>query len=288
MSVTVSERANTRKGSGNNYSREYIIRGCETEDEARVALFDNAETSINGLALNTISSTVEEIEFTNGIWIGTANYERLDWGFQPTDSFSVSIDIEGETYKRKTSIATKYAYGTGVAGEVPAGGVSVFNNAINVENNAHQKVINGVDFVVPYATLKLNYTFPADVITSAFMGNVYKCVGKTNAAELMGFEAGTMLLTQMSGASRADNNWNISYGFGLRENRTDLTVGRFTNVKKGGWQYLWEYWTEVKVDGRFVPFLSNVFVEQIYYSTDYSVLFNGQTPVWSADTPIGL
>lgn len=236
MPITVLESPTGRKSGLKKASRQYVIKGATDESEALDALLGGAASSVNGMSLTPSDCDVEEITSAGALYYsGTASYSAPgDASTQQAGSFSMSFDISGQTVHYNQSFSAGRTYKA--AGQPDRD----FLGAINVSADGS---VAGVDVVVPTMTLTVNYTAdPAD-ITDAYIATISRMVGSTNDAAFKEFAAGELLLTRISGSRRDTDNWDISFGFSVSENKDSLTVGEILVEDKKGWDMVWVFYT---------------------------------------------
>lgn len=269
MAITVNEAVSQRKANIKEAERHYVILGATDEVTAYNALYAAVPVIIGGLPINIPSITVEET-FTN-VYAGEAK-----WSFKDKDSgqdankFSVSFDVGGQTTHITQSKSTVNTY--------LAAGAKKFDykGAINVQEDG---TVDGCDIIVPAITFQIDYTVLPSLITESYTAMLALVCGRTNNATYKGFAAGELLLNKVSGQRRDRDNWDISFGFLVSKNRTDLMVGTIGPISKKGWEYMWARYarqqlkdpTTEKVIGTCKQPVQ-VYIEKVYDDTDYSVL----------------
>ncbi len=282
MAIVIDERPAGRRKGQKNAERQYVIKsddgGTVTEDQAFAALLAGVPATVGTFELVTSDCDVEEI--AANIYYGTAVWTApgTDPDKQEVGNFSISFDISGTNQKRMYSLRTVNKYnGTAL-------GITLrdFHGAIGVNEDG---TVEGCDVLVPTTTFSLDYTVaPAD-ITDAYVAMLSRTVGKVNSATYKGFAAGELLLTRVSGRKRDEEAWDLSFGFAVSENRTDLKIGVTASkpngvvqgdIVKDGWDYLWVYYKTIDnpttkvVEKR----LENVFVERVYERADFAATLN--------------
>ncbi len=267
MSVTVDEMRVSRSLSTSEMSRKFIIRGTTDEHDAGVAFQSYLDSlgDINFMKLD--NSTVKIEEVAANLWYGEAS-----WKYEsavenpPPNSFNISFDISTQTQHITQAVAHISHHGAidWITRD--------FSGAIGVDEDG---TIQGVDILIPYPTFQINYTFDEGAVNDSYIQTLVDTVGKVNSDTFHNFQAGTLLLTKVSGQKRDDKKWDISFGFSASENATGLTVGGITGIDKKGWEYMWVYYRTKAVDygsgltvHHKVP--AQVNVEQVYKTANYA------------------
>lgn len=273
MSATILESVKARVITNLQANRFYHIFGATDDQDAETEFFAWLTTNIatvGGAQLNINDCQVEEVEGTNPlIYSGSAVWKVLDLGSQPTNTFSISFDISGQSEKIDHSIAT-------VASVAATGSPPNHQGAINVNEDGS---IDGTDHIVPKSTYNVTYTFPDSTITTSWIHGIASVVGTTNDATFQGFATRELLLTKVSGQKRADGLWDIAFEFAISINKTGITIGDCAGVDKKGWEYLWVQWETNVASSNLCKKAKAVFVEQIYYDSTFTTLGIGSS--WS-------
>jgi hypothetical protein len=263
--AVVTERNIGRKLNASTCERCYTIQGCTTDLDARTALLNSVSTggnynTVNGMIIDLANTEVEEIG--ENLYYGSVKYKALQ---QLPSSFHISFDISGQNSHITQSIASVNKYPSTARD---------FKGAMGVDADGN---IQGTDILIPFMTFQINYTFNNSVITDAYIQTLTTIVGSVNSDVFHNFQAGTLLLTKVSGQQRDDLSWDLSFGFSASANKTGLTVGDITGIAKKGWEYMWVYYmdkTDTTSDGvtyvRKIPV--SVHIEQVYNTSTYSSL----------------
>jgi hypothetical protein len=282
--VAVAELQNKRRKTGKQIEREFKVSGYTDDDAARAALLASSElpATIGDYKRQDADCGVEEMG--PGLWLGTGVWRIPDGGGGPEEpainSFTVSVDISGQSQKITQAL-------THVADYAPAGKVArLFYGAIGVTPEG----IEGADILVPQMSFTLNYKADASLITDEYIRDTIPAVvGCQNDDEFLGYDAGELLLTRVSGTKRYDSEdelwvWELSFGFSVSRNAEDLTIesvdGPIVIEDKRGWDYVWvryeERTVERTVGSDTIKYTARVpvsaHVEQVYYDTDYDQL----------------
>jgi hypothetical protein len=258
------------KFSGKAASLEFMVTGAADRLAAYSAVLADigVPTVIDGKL--RIDSEIEVVEIGATVWRVTVPYS-VD-SVQPS-TFTISFDISGQTTRLTQSKSTIIC---GRPGKTPKN----FRGAIGVNQDGS---IDGVDVYVPFLTACYNYLFAGTSMNSAYVRTLYKTVGKMNAAPWGPYDKGEAILTKVTGQRKDNNYWELVFSVAASENKTNIKIGDPSNpasvitvVSKAGWQYLWVYYEEEKVDmGSGLTYVHKVpasaYVENVYDSADYTL-----------------
>lgn len=277
--MAVAELYGKRRKSGTQIEREFKVSGPTEDDAARAELLASGDVPA---ALGDFVRVDKECgveELATGLWLGTAIWKIPDEGEQEEpaiNSFTVSIDISGQSQRITQAV-------THVADYAPTGKTPrTFYGAIGVTPDG----IEGCDILIPQMQFVANYKIDAVLITDTYIREtVPSIVGTMNAGAFLGYAAGELLLTRVSGTKRYDAEeeiwvWDLSFGFSVSRNATAIEIvgadGTITVAEKLGWDYLWIYYEDRTVTNAGMTYTAKVpvsaHVEQVYWDADYSVL----------------
>ena len=154
-----------------------------------------------------------------GAWSVTANYRS-----KPAQR-ELTITNSGATAKRLQSYQTLRGYSALgiVPHEIPedwidSGAIPDFKRAIGVNGST----IDGVDIVVPKFDFSLNYKFSVGALSSSYLTQLFKTIGKINDADFtidagngqtLTFRAGDLLLTGAPTKQTSDNQLDVTFNF---------------------------------------------------------------------------
>lgn len=251
----------------------YLVNETNSESTALAALLAGSAATYNGLVRQNYGVEPVGDPTESESWIGTVTYGEADFS-QPkeTGESSFSFDTGGGTDHATQSISTVASYSAGGSSSVPD-----YGGAINVEISNGERRVNGVDFVVPQYNFTETHYIAYATVDNTFKGNLFSLTGKVNNATFRGLAAGECLFLGASGSVRGDDeDWEITYRFAGKPNRTGLTVGDITGINVKGWEYLWVQYEnkEETVDDKtiIIPYPKYVYVEQIYQTGNFSSL----------------
>lgn len=198
----------------------------------------------------------------NDQWGVTVPYGKVN---KVVGSFTLSFDTTGGTVNRKVSIATTNSYkATGEPDDPPD-----YKGAIDVQDDGQ---VNGADVVIPALKLNAHFKHPVAVITLPQIRAIARMAGTVNSATFLGFEAGEVLFLGATGSEGTDSETEVTYQFACSENLVDGTIGPFTHINKGGWDYVWVKF-HPDVDGG-NPIIKPrwIFMEQVYFRKNFAAI----------------
>lgn len=279
MPAVVEERNNQRRSSAKAYERRYFIKGV-TDEASAIAATTAAvggeiptiiTTPFGAFPIAIADATFDELD-TNR-WEAVVPWKPADGGGGSSPgSFSISFDISGQNQRITQSVATRGRYKAASAPDRD------FKGAINVQSDGR---VEGVDIVIPFTTLTLDYVADPDAITEAYFTLLCRTVGKQNSTPYKGFAAGELLLTRVSGRKRNAECWDLSFGLAVSENQDENSdpgiiipgINGDQKLTKDGWDYLWVYYDRGNDEGGRTPAKPlYAIIEQVYREADYAVL----------------
>jgi hypothetical protein len=276
MSVVVSERHKMRRYSLKGAERRYLVRGATDESSAMgnllAQLGSAVPAAIGGFPILPQDITVDEIE--TDIWEAVVPYKESGLSGGAPGDFSVNFDISGQTQRIKHAIGYRHFWDPD---NVKAKRDS--HGAININSDGS---VEGVDIIIPFTTLTLNYTVDPSEMNDTYVGTLCRMVGTVNGNDFKGFRAGELLFTRCSGRKRNSEAWDLSFGFGVSENKdahstSPIVIGNIDGgspIEKRGWDYLSVFYDHnpdpaAKIRET-VP--TNVYICQVYHDSDFSLI----------------
>jgi hypothetical protein len=262
MAVTVQERDTSRRwttGDSPTLEMIYTCEGSTGEGDIKAAVEAVAPSSYQGLRRSSIDLQPEVIDEMTGLgrWTATVRYARR--AAKEVGDSSYSFDTSGGNQHITQSLATISR--TAASGTAPDCKGAIGWDGQNVQ---------GVDIVVPtYSFSETHYLSDNDV-TEAYKGKLFGLTGKVNNASFKGLAAGECLFLGASGAKRGDDDWEITFRFAARPNRTNVAVGDITVPAAKGWEYLWVRYGPAVSNSSLVQVPVAAYVEQVYQSGDFS------------------
>jgi hypothetical protein len=236
MAVVVSDRFPFMEGDETSRTLHYFATGDEDEGAVIAAVWTAAPaTTTDGLKKRSVSSIEQKGLHPSALWYVDVQYgplQSIQYAPPETGEFEFSFDIGTESQKIMFAKSTVAIYPRNVGDNFTA----LVGNKINI--NSEGKV-EGVDILFPTARRVISY-FPANgVVTETYQKTLEDLVPSVNNATFKGRAAGELLLLGVSGRSRNNDDWQISFTFGVRKNETGLTIDGITGIAKDGWDYLW-------------------------------------------------
>ncbi len=264
MSTEVQERGisrTTTSGRSPSTERLYWVRGTSDDLEALAALEAEVPSFYGGLPLYQVR--VEEAG--PDLYDGTVTYQ-VDSSTDPPDTGESTFTFEtgGGSEHITQSLATISSYAP------PGGTAPDFKGAIGVTADS----VEGVDIVVPTYQFTETHYLDDSLVTPSYKGTLFALTGRVNDGAFKGFSAGECLFLGVSGSKRGQGDWELTFRFASRPNRTGLSVGDITGIDKNGWEYLWVRYAEAEDAGAgaIVKRPVAVYVERVYESGDFAGL----------------
>ena len=266
MPITITEQVGSRSWSGGSVTFHYTLAGSSDDIAIKAALLENTATTYNNLRRED-NPSIEPIwvnEATgDGQWDCQIRYTPYTSGLPQPGESSFRFDTGGGTALMRQSLETIQTYGLGTA-------APDYKGAINVSKDS----VEGVEIVSPIYEWAETHTFRDAQVTQDYRNDLFDLTGTVNDGTFKGLQAGECLFRGASGAKRNDEDWEIAFRFAGSPNRTGLSVGAITGIDKKGWDYLWVLYeeTEDATAKRLVKQPRAVYIEQVYYLTDFSKL----------------
>jgi len=266
MAITVTEAHDSGRGQAGDGAYTiltYYIQGTATTLDARAALGTESPTTYGGLVRRSYEVdpiSVDSEDPDRSLWLGTVRYGPRRRSPETGESV-FSFDTGGGTLHITQSIAN--------VGRYPPDAVD-HHGAIGVHGGA----VEGVDITVPVYNFSETHYLDEAYVTGAYKLMLFDLTGKVNNATFKGLPAGTVLFLGASGSRRSETDWEITFRFAASPNRTNITIGNITGIRKKGWEYLWVTYKDEE-DGSSAELAKNikaVYVEQVYEYGDFSQL----------------
>lgn len=257
--------------TGKSAERVFMATEYASNSDARAAVLASVPTSHNGFGRVDDECDVREVAAS--AFTVTCVYRSDDTQPKPVDSFTVSVDISGQS--TRITQAYKHVGHYAAAGKTPRN----FRGAINVTSDG----VDGTDVIVPAINYTVHYVFDSNDIDDDYVREVAEIVGCQNKRRFRTWEPGELLLTRVSGQQRPrdEGKTDVSFGFAASRNKKNLKIdgadGVITVPAKRGWDYLWTYREERTVDyggGKKYTHVTPVsaHVEQVYKDADFDDL----------------
>lgn len=286
MPLTVYEKAgspdgrfiNAVEGAGSSFTYTYVVLGTDN-----VTIATNAVAAAAPLVyLANDGQTLVRQEFTprgtsRDSWEVDVRYgtedDRRSQEPPEAGAWRFSFDTTGAVHKVTQSRQTIHQLSADPGDPAPD-----LKQAIGWDG----KKVNGVEIVVPKLEFDITAYYPPASVTTAFMRQLARNTGRTNAAAWLGFEAGELLYLGSTG----DGDVPLASGtrvkplplvhkFAASENVTNLVVGPITVPAKKGFEYLWVRYKQIESPDatNIVPRPTHVYVERVYETAVFASLF---------------
>jgi hypothetical protein len=217
----------------------------------------------------------------------TFNYEKVGATQTAPLKRARSFDTSGGSQHITNALQTKNAAGAVVDDGEKVYGPSGLDDGASAKGaiSVDDRGVNGVDIIVPALQWSESYDVPSSYVTSAYIRNLAKLTGSTNAATFRGFAVGEVLFTGASGShewddQRGNGPWALTFKFvaspntGAGATKPALKVGDIDGIEKGGHEYLWvKYATsEDTAKNQVTRQPIAVYVNRVYPDADFSLL----------------
>jgi hypothetical protein len=263
MPATVTPRFpwSFQGGTNPTWTLKYTVHDAASESEAKTALAAAAPATYDGLVRDAYTADEEG----NGLWLAEVRYVASDMQKKPipVGETRESFDTGGGTQHITQSKQTPTTYS---ANELPA---PDFKGAIGVSSDA----VEGCDVTTPAYAFSYTKAFTPEQVAS-LKPAWYALTGMVNNGTFKNFAAGEVLFEGAEGSTRDDGNYDVTFRFQAKPNRTNQTIGTITGIQYEGWNYVWVlYAPKEDTDAKRVtqrPIA--VYVERVYGSGDFSTL----------------
>ena len=232
MSVTLTERIDSREFAGGTWSFHYTLEGTSDESLAKALILNSTPDTYDGRVRDldiSMAATWVDTTTGNGSWDCTVQYVTAEKVEPEPGESSYSFDTGGGTQHITQGLQTIATYAP------PGKTATDHKGAIGVTKDS----IEGVDITVPVYTWSETHCFTDQQVTQDYKNTLFLLTGRTNNAAFKGFAAGEVLFLGASGSKRGSGNWEITFRFAASPNKTGITIGTIVNVEKKGWEYLW-------------------------------------------------
>ncbi len=109
-------------------------------------------------------------------------------------------------------------------------------------------------------------------VTQAYKNTLFDLTGKVNISSFRSLPTGSVLFLGASGATRGQDDYEISFRFAASPNQVGLVVGSITGIAKKGWEYMWVRYEDAVDSGAQVKQPVAVYIEQVYRYADFRLL----------------
>lgn len=264
MPISVNERHDSRQWRNGGVERLYDVYGSNDDLAIRDELesHNDVPAEYDGLIRQWPPDLDPIGAARGGHWRATVRYVAAgsDIGGQPsTGEQQYNFEIGGMTARITNALATT---------RYPATAPDT-DTAIGVTANG----VEGIDRNVPTSQFAVRKFMPAHIVTPAYEAMIEDMAFTVNNNTFRGRPAGTVLFIGATGAERpAMSDYELTFRFMRRRNRTNITIGEITGINVEGWQYLETRHEKVADSDDLVQRVVSAYVHQIYEYTDFADL----------------
>lgn len=259
MPATVSTKFRSVSGDQESRTIGYVVKNATSDIDALDAVELAAPASYDGLVRTGIQ--IDEIIWPS-LFEATVTYGRRESKTPPATGaveFAFDVSLESVTIKQSLSTVSTYQSGTAIN----------YNKAIDVDGSG---TVNGVSVGRPISSFSLSY-YPAwAVVTDAWKRSVMNLAGKVNSTSYFGYNAGEVRFVGCTGKARNGTDWELSFRFDVRLNRSGLTIGSFSNIAADGWDVIWVSNELDIASGKYLPKPYQVNVERVFERADFQTV----------------
>ncbi len=259
MSIRFTEKPGSRNTVGGESGSRVDLFTLSGTNDSEVAYFTTlANTALFVVAAGQILFRQDpKIEHQgHDLWsvevpYGRKSKESVEW--------RVSSSTTGRTQRITQSKNTVKIFGPA---NPPAGN----KGAIDVQNGE----VRGVDIILPSTRLTYEITWPAGVVSEAYILFVSQQVGKTNANYWHGMKPGEGLFSghtvEQGSAQKRVMRFDIEYSPEL----PPTNIAGIAGVTKRGWDVAWESRIDDVDNGKPVKPAVWIYVERVYDEIDFA------------------
>lgn len=262
--LTTDTASLTADGSA-SITTDYAVIGAASADVAITDLNAYLISTLGNppnkgaLVLDKISNSeeVQGVYFTKATW---STFARKSKPAEGESQFSFDIGLE----PAKVQLAIGGIVSFAGSGE-PAWAPQIINDQGEGDG--------GVDIFEPTYNESETHWVSTASLTPAYRTTVLGIVGRVNNATFKGFAAGEVLFLGVSGGRRGSADSELTYSWVCRPNQSGLSFGSVSGVDKGGWNYLWPRYQEVKgANAPSVKTITHIAVATVFPTADFSGL----------------
>lgn len=268
MAISMSEAYLSRdgtRGEQTSYDLVYYTFDETNEVTAEAYLLANIPQTYRGYNYRTVAQK----QITESVYMWTVNYGSVGQQIQPGVA-TLAFRAGGGTVHVTNSISNRrYRDSNLVPKDVD------YQGAIGVELNddGSKARVRGVDVYAPVLEYSYAEEFLNNVVTTAFIDNIYSLCGKVNSGPFFGRPAKSVLFMGAQGSKKGNEKWEIRYDFAYSPNVASLRVGGINVGAKDGWEYLDVlYVPNGRTNNLRVLAPGMATVHQVYESGDFSLL----------------
>jgi len=270
MAAVVAEYWKGVSGDALNRRIPFLVKDATSDIDARDAtiayIATNYATGWDGLPFKDVTID-DDLAYHLGIFICTGHFS-LDKPEPPeTNDIEVTFDFATETQR--------------IYERLPGTTTTVYPSGDDIQGRINQPdpegPTEGADVLVPAASFQLTWYAPVASITSAYRKTLLETVACVNNATFYLHAAGEVMFAGAAGRRRSIDDWELTFRFLVKQNRTGVTIGsgahQITGIAIQGWQVLHaQYAQEENAQNRPSQFPEKAFVDTVYPSADFSVL----------------
>lgn len=255
----------TSGGESRDKTRRWFVYDAATELEAIGAVSVAAPALVDGLVIQgiTVKEEVEDgymCEAAYGLWaprtppVAGESQFNFEIATQPV---RIVVPLSAQTVYPRSGESAPADSDTWLIGQQADGSAP-----------------EGAEVQEPVANFSETHWITASSITQLYQRTVLGVIGRINQFTFRGWSAEEVLCTGVSGSQRGEEDWEVSFRFGVREHQTNLTVAGITGVNKNGWQFLWPRYELAKDSSE--PILANkvkyIVVADVFRTANFSNL----------------
>ena len=264
MPATVTDRFPWEFQGGNNptWTLRYTVHDAADEAAAKTALAATAPATYDSLVRDAYSAEDQG----GGTFLAEVRYVSAGNVKKqiPVGEERESGSTGGGTQHINQSKETKMAYGGAYTAVDPD-----FEGAICVSSDT----VEGCEVVTPAYAFAITKAMSAGTVASS-KATWYALTGKVNSDTWKGFSAGEVLFLGADWSQRDDGNFDVTFRFEAKPNKTNQTIGTITGIAYNGWDYVWIRYVHVEDDDAKVITMrpGTVYVERVYDTGAFSGL----------------
>jgi hypothetical protein len=254
-----------KAGDNSSAERTYKVQTDDfpTEDEAgaRAALAAQVPSVVETMPLRTTELVSETTPGPNALWTYRIRWATHDASGLPATGVLGSISTTGN--RRRLTHALETVHSDDLDGTAPDVG-----NAINVTDQG----IEGTDVEGDGYKFAFQARLTNAQVAAARSTWRERAV---NDATFDGYPAGEVLFLGVEANQiEPGGDWDVTWRFEQRPNKTGLVAGDLTGIPKKGHEYLWTASREQKdaSASRIVRKTQSVYVNRVYETLDFSTL----------------
>lgn len=267
-----------------SFRTEFLIDGADSEEEAAFALVAAGLPAFTATGLAFQGTTFTELG--DGVWKAVANYgiRRGQGALQqaripgqpsdgskpgtqssPGDDQVFDFDTGHGSQKITNSIKTVARYER----EVDAANGNLAPNMKGLIG-ANGQQVEGAEVEVPATTFTTKARFQGQYVTHDFIRGINLYYATVNATPWKGYGVREVKFLGTTGSQKGTGDPEVSLKWAYSPSVT-RDYGDVKNVTKAGWDWLWIRYVDAKVGNFLVKVPQFVYVEQVYYESDFNL-----------------